>query len=81
MDEQVEVKPGPKTFAEFIKSSYFLRPFLGIVLGGLAGYLYYHFVGCASGTCAITSSPYGSTLMGSLLGLFVANSPCVRGRC
>ncbi len=81
MDEQIEVKPKPKTFREFIRSSAFLRPFLGIVLGGVAGFMYYHFVGCSSGTCAITSSPYGSTLMGSLLGLFVVNSPCSRGRC
>lgn len=81
MEEQIELKPKPKTFTEFIKSSYFLRPFLAIVIGGLGGFLYYHFVGCASGTCAITSSPYGSTIMGGLLGLFVVNSPCARGRC
>lgn len=44
----------------------------GIVLGGIAGYLYYHFVGCYDGTCSITSKPLNSTLYGALMGgLFV----------
>ena len=47
---------------------------IGIGLGALAGYLYYAFVGCQSGTCAITSSPINSTLYGALMGYFVANS-------
>jgi hypothetical protein len=41
---------------------------LGIAVGAAAGYLYYYFVGCASGTCAITSSPVNSTLYGALVG-------------
>ena len=40
----------------------------GVLLGALGGYLYYVFVGCASGTCAITSSPTISTLYGALMG-------------
>lgn len=41
---------------------------IGIVLGAIGGYLYYHFVGCNSGTCAITSKPLNSTLYGALMG-------------
>jgi hypothetical protein len=41
---------------------------LGIALGALLGYLYYYYVGCASGTCAITSKPLNSTLYGALVG-------------
>lgn len=37
-------------------------------LGALAGYAYYYFVGCADGTCAITSNPVNSTLYGVLMG-------------
>jgi hypothetical protein len=47
---------------------------IGIAIGGLAGYLYYYFVGCASGTCAITSSPLNSTLYGILMGALIFNS-------
>jgi C4-dicarboxylate transporter len=40
----------------------------GVVVGAVGGYAYYHYIGCASGTCAITSKPLNSTLYGSLLG-------------
>ncbi|HRG69290.1 MAG: hypothetical protein JNL65_06065 [Saprospiraceae bacterium] len=40
----------------------------GIALGALAGYLYYHFIGCASGSCIITSRPLNSSLYGAVVG-------------
>lgn len=42
--------------------------FIGITIGAVGGYAYYHFVGCASGTCAITSKPLSSTLYGAMMG-------------
>lgn len=41
---------------------------IGILIGAIGGYAYYHFVGCASGTCAITSKPINSTLYGAMMG-------------
>ncbi len=41
---------------------------IGIIAGAIGGYLYYKFVGCASGTCAITSKPINSTLYGAWMG-------------
>ncbi|MFC2108983.1 DUF6132 family protein [Bacteroidota bacterium] len=41
---------------------------IGIALGAIAGYAYYSFIGCNSGTCAITSRPVNSTLYGAVLG-------------
>jgi Family of unknown function (DUF6132) len=46
---------------------------IGIAVGAVAGYAYYYFVGCASGTCAITSKPLNSTLYGALMGGLVFN--------
>lgn len=46
---------------------------LGILLGAIFGYLYYHFVGCASGTCNITSKPLNSTLYGAMMGGLLFN--------
>jgi len=46
---------------------------IGLILGALAGYLYYHFIGCVSGTCAITSKPLNSTLYGALMGGLLFN--------
>ena len=42
------------------------------VLGGIAGYLYYHYVGCITGTCAITSRPMNSSAYGALMGWLLA---------
>ena len=41
---------------------------IGVALGAIGGYAYYYFVGCASGTCAITSKPVNSTLYGMFMG-------------
>lgn len=51
---------------EFIKKQ--LLKIIGIVVGGMGGFAYYHFVGCASGTCPITSNPYISVIYGAVLG-------------
>lgn len=44
---------------------------IGIILGAIGGYLYWHYIGCVSGTCPITSSPIMSTIWGALLGGFL----------
>lgn len=46
---------------------------IGVIVGAIGGYLYYHFVGCNSGTCAITSKPLNSTLYGALMGGLLLN--------
>lgn len=46
---------------------------LGVVLGALGGFAYYHYIGCANGTCPITSRPLNSTLYGALMGGLLFN--------
>lgn len=46
---------------------------IGTIAGAIAGYLYYHFVGCANGTCSITSKPFNSSLYGALMGGLLLN--------
>ena len=41
---------------------------VGIVVGGILGYAYYHFIGCTTGTSAITSKPINSTAYGMMMG-------------
>lgn len=51
--------------------NFFLKHWLkiaGVTVGALAGYLYYYYVGCVSGTCPITSNPYRMLIYGALLG-------------
>lgn len=45
-----------------------LLTIIGVPVGALFGFLYYKFVGCSNGTCAITSNPVNSTLYGAFMG-------------
>jgi len=56
-----------KNFVRNNKKS-FLWGSIGVLIGALAGFLYWKYVGCISGTCAIWTNPTKSTLYGALLG-------------
>lgn len=47
---------------------------IGVALGAVGGYLYYYYIGCVSGSCAITSNPVNSTLYGSMMGGLLLNT-------
>lgn len=58
-----------------------LHILIAVLAGAVCGYLYYRVVGCASGSCAITSSPVISTLYGGIIGgllgsVFAPNAFC-----
>ena len=76
MKESCETDNKPKTFKGLIKSSYFWKSALGVIIGGTAGFLYYHFAGCNSGSCGIASNPVSSIIVGGLMGLFIVSRPC-----
>ena len=47
---------------------------IGIVLGGILGYACYHFIGCNTGTCAITSKPINSSVYGMVMGYLILST-------
>ncbi len=47
---------------------------IGILLGGILGYAYYHFIGCNTGTCAITSKPINSSVYGMVMGYLILST-------
>jgi len=47
---------------------------IGIVLGGILGYAYYHFIGCNTGTCAITTKPINSSVYGMVMGYLILST-------
>jgi hypothetical protein len=51
---------------KFLKENVWVM--VGVIIGGLAGYLYWRYVGCMTGTCSITSKPLNSTLYGIVMG-------------
>ncbi|NWF50637.1 MAG: hypothetical protein HXY49_08855 [Ignavibacteriaceae bacterium] len=56
-----------------IRTFKWIRFFLPVILGGTGGYLYYHFIGCNSNSCAITSNPLLSTIYGIIIGAVFTN--------
>lgn len=68
------LKRNERSFKEKIinKKALILKA-VGIIVGLPAGYAYYHFVGCNSGTCAITSNSLNSNLYGGLMGGLLFN--------
>ena len=41
---------------------------IGAVTGAIAGFLYWNYIGCLTGSCSITSDPLNSTLYFAVLG-------------
>lgn len=50
----------------FIKKYYLTMT--GVLTGAIAGFAYYYWIGCVSGSCPITSRPLTSILYGSVMG-------------
>ena len=47
---------------------------IGTAIGAFGGFLYWKYVGCLTGTCAITSNPFRSTLYFAALGALILGS-------
>jgi hypothetical protein len=78
MESNCKVTSKPKSIKEFFTTWYFWKPFLGVVVGLLAGFMYFYFVECKTVPCVITNDAYSSVLFGGFLGFFLTGSPCAR---
>lgn len=47
----------------------------GAALGAVAGFLYWRFIGCNSGTCPITSNPYNTMAWFAVIGMLLVPAP------
>jgi hypothetical protein len=45
---------------------------IGACIGAIAGFLYWKYIGCVTGSCAITSNPFRSTIYFAFMGALVA---------
>jgi len=68
----------PFKFKKYVNSSWlkhrFFRLVLGIAAGAVVGLVYWKFVGCRSGTCPLTSNPYKTVILFSLMGGLLTNN-------
>lgn len=54
---------------KFFKNNWLIL--IGVAIGMIAGYFYWKFIGCSSGSCVISSSPINTALwFGAIGGLF-----------
>jgi len=70
MEDNCSTKP--RNFKEFIKSSWFVKPLIGILVGTILGLIFFS---------VSSNNPfhtiYGDILAGSIVGLFFINIPCM----
>lgn len=52
--------------------NFLLKRVFPVLAGAGLGYAYYHFIGCTSGACPITSNPYISTIYGAVAGFIIS---------
>lgn len=67
-----------------VRMKKWLRPALFTLGGALVGLGYYYLVGCSTGTCAITSTPFNSMVYMGLVGWLFSGalgSPCCGSSC
>lgn len=48
------------------------------LIGGIAGFIYYFFIGCSSGTCPIQSNPFFSVLWGLGVGFLIGDTNFIK---
>ncbi|MGQ7868324.1 DUF6132 family protein [Sunxiuqinia sp. sy24] len=46
---------------------------VGTLVGAFAGFLYWHYIGCNSGTCPIQANWHTSSLYGGLMGFLISD--------
>jgi len=75
MENSENNKPesGKKSIKEQLKNAFALRHIIGIVAGAISGFLYFYFIGCASGACTMKSKPYYYIVLGVLMGYLIAD--------
>jgi hypothetical protein len=52
--------------------SHLVKRTLPVIIGAVAGYAYYYFIGCYNGKCLISGNPYLATIYGAFMGALFA---------
>jgi len=78
MESSCKVTPRPKSVKEFFSAWYFWKPFLGVIVGLLLGFLYNLFFETGLLPFEFNGDTLNSMFLGGLLGFFVTGSPCSR---
>lgn len=50
-----------------------IKSIIGLGVGAIGGFIYYYFVGCQTGSCAIKSNPWLMTIWGAAFGYLLGD--------
>jgi len=79
--KQLNTDPETKWFKRFFRSRHTVRTLIFIVIGALAGFMYFY---ASEGIHMNEITPgdvLKSVLVGGFFGFFITNSPCARNKC
>ncbi len=79
--KQLEIQPEGTWMTRLLKSQHLKKSLIYIVLGAIAGFVFYYF----SEGQHMAEMPMGeivkSSLIGAAFGFFITNNPCARNKC
>jgi len=79
--KKLEIKEEGNWIQRKIKNPHTRKTLLYILLGAVAGFLFYYFTEGMNMDAMPRGEIVQSILVGAFFGFFITNSPCARGRC
>ena len=79
--KKLEIKEEGNWIQRKIKNPHSRKTLLYILLGAVAGFLFYYFTEGINMDAMPRGEIVQSILVGAFFGFFITNSPCARGRC
>jgi len=79
--KKLEIKEEGTWIQRKIKNPHTRKTLLYILLGAVAGFLFYYFTEGINMDAMPRGEIVQSILVGAFFGFFITNSPCARGRC
>ncbi len=79
--KQLDIKPEGSWLKRTFESKHTRKTLIYIVLGAIAGFVFFYLTEGKQFSEITSGDVFKSMFFGGLLGFFVTNSPCARGRC
>ena len=79
--KKLDIKPEGSWLKRTFESKHTRKTLIYMVLGAVAGFVFFIITEGKQFSEITTGDVFKSMFFGGLLGFFVTNSPCARGRC
>ena len=79
--KKLDIKPEGSWLKRTFESKHTRKTLIYIVLGAIAGFVFFYLTEGKQFSEITSGDVFKSMFFGGLLGFFVTNSPCARGRC